>query len=372
MIDDVVIEERLRRTFDAIGRRAAVDSAESTALVEALSRPTRKRRPRPLLVAIATIVAICVGSLVVAVARSDSHRTKSGVAVSPTTSRATTHNAWCGAISRNEAIVRGIAYGSVIISAANARAKLVSLAELLHAKNNPLLPTDPQAHLGAHQRFWVVELRPTGRSQGPYTWGIVALDATTGDVVAENQGPETGPGGLVSEPRIEPPYWNALPDHAGECAPQAPAPASASTLPLPPAGDSSASLKATAVAWAHAFLVGSLDDIRALQGPECADNTGTTLPLQVVEQYLRGERSVMATSFGRPLDEITITGVTLRSVTNSSGDALVEYDLPANVVGNDNWVNYAIHDGRWKVSDCHAPIGGSSSSAGGTVTSSVP
>jgi hypothetical protein len=80
----------------------------------------------------------------------------------------------------------------------------------------------------------------------------------------------------------------------------------------------------------------------------------------------------MAKNLGRPLDRIKIIGVAVRNVTRSSGDALVEYDLPANVEGNDNWVSYAIHDGRWKVSDCHAPIGGSSSSASSSATTTTP
>jgi hypothetical protein len=147
---------------------------------------------------------------------------------------------------------------------------------------------------------------------------------------------------------------------------------STSTVVLPPAGNTSASLEATAIAWAHAFLVGSLEDIKALQGPECADHTGDTVPVGTVRQYLRGERAVLAKHLGRPLEKITISRIALRNVTSTSGDALVEYDLPADVVGNDNWVTYAIHDGRWKVSDCHAPIGGSSSSASGTVTAPAP
>ena len=147
---------------------------------------------------------------------------------------------------------------------------------------------------------------------------------------------------------------------------------SASTMALPPAGKTITSLKATAIAWAHAFLVGSLEDIRALQGPECTDHSGTTLPIRTVNQYLRGERTVMQKYLGRPLDKIKISGVAIRNVTSSSGDALVAYDLPANVVGNDNWVSYTIHEGRWKVSDCHAPIGGSSSSKSGTVTAPTP
>ena len=76
----------------------------------------------------------------------------------------------------------------------------------------------------------------------------------------------------------------------------------------------------------------------------------------------------MAKELGRPLDEIEIKSVAIRNVTSTSGDALVEYDLAAQVVGNDNWVSYAIHDGRWKVSDCHAPIGGNSSSVSGSTT----
>jgi hypothetical protein len=144
------------------------------------------------------------------------------------------------------------------------------------------------------------------------------------------------------------------------------------TLPhvtLPP----HATLMATAVAWAHAFLVGSLDDIRALQGPECADRGGATVPIGTVNQYLSGERAVMQKYLGRPLDKINIRRVVVRNVTRATGEALVEYDLPTSLSGgNDNWVTYTIHAGRWKVSDCHAPIGGSSSSASGTVTAPTP
>ncbi len=133
-------------------------------------------------------------------------------------------------------------------------------------------------------------------------------------------------------------------------------------LSLPRAGTSTASLKATAEAWARAFLVGSPDDIRALQGPECANNTGTTQPQRIVSAFLSTERALIAKHVGRPVDRIKIEDVLVRNVTASQGDALVEYDLPANVVGNDNWVTYAVHGGRWLVADCHAPIGGESSS----------
>jgi hypothetical protein len=144
-------------------------------------------------------------------------------------------------------------------------------------------------------------------------------------------------------------------------------------VPLPPAGSTTATLTATAVAWAHAFLVGSLDDINALQSPDCADHSGTTLPIRTVNQYLSGERAVMKKYIGRPLDKIAIRGVIVRNVTTTTGEALVEYDLPTALAGNDNWVSYVVHDGRWKVSrPCRAPIGGSSSSASGTVSSPTP
>jgi hypothetical protein len=144
--------------------------------------------------------------------------------------------------------------------------------------------------------------------------------------------------------------------------------ASSTTLALPPAGSSTTDLQLTARAWANAFFVGSIDDMKALQGPECAPQTGTTVARRIAAQYLVGLRAVLRSHLGLSLDKIKVRDVLVRNVTSTTGDALVEYDLPAAVVGNDNWVNYAIHDGRWKVSDCRAPIGGESSSASSTVT----
>ena len=50
-------------------------------------------------------------------------------------------------------------------------------------------------------------------------------------------------------------------------------------------------------------------------------------------------------------------------MTATTGDAEVLYALPAAVVGNDNWVSYGYQHGKWKVTDCHYPIGGESVSA---------
>ena len=67
--------------------------------------------------------------------------------------------------------------------------------------------------------------------------------------------------------------------------------------------------------------------------------------------------------FGVALDDIKILDVQLRNVTPQSGEAQVVFDLPPAKAGNDNWVGYALYNGRWKVADCHAPIGGQSVSA---------
>jgi hypothetical protein len=133
-------------------------------------------------------------------------------------------------------------------------------------------------------------------------------------------------------------------------------------MTLPAAGTSTADLRATALAWAHAFLIGSAADMKALQGPECTSPSEPTIAASTVSMYLRGMRVGMQAHFGLPLDKIRIRGVVVRNVTATTGDALVEYDLPAAVVGNDDWVSYAVHAGRWKVADCHAPIGGESTS----------
>jgi heat shock protein HslJ len=74
------------------------------------------------------------------------------------------------------------------------------------------------------------------------------------------------------------------------------------------AGDKSvASLKAAALAWSNAFLTGTSADIFAMEGAECTPTTSMTLSGSTIAAYLAGE-------------------------------------------------------GGWKVADCHAPIGGSSSS----------
>jgi hypothetical protein len=127
-----------------------------------------------------------------------------------------------------------------------------------------------------------------------------------------------------------------------------------------------AALRAAAIAWAKAFLTGTLKDVQRLQGPECKAPANSTLPKETVALYFRGLRRVMRHLLGRPLDKIRIRGVEVRNITSTSGEAQVLYDLPKSKVGNDNWVEFRLHHGRWKVANCHAPIGGNSTSSSGS------
>ncbi len=118
-------------------------------------------------------------------------------------------------------------------------------------------------------------------------------------------------------------------------------------------------LRQAARVWSKAFLTGTVANIRSMEGASCLSTP--TLAPTVVEGYLRALRAEMEHSLGVPLASIRIKGVQVRDVTATTGDAEVQYALPASVVGNDNWVSYGYQDGQWKVTDCHAPIGGESS-----------
>jgi hypothetical protein len=131
--------------------------------------------------------------------------------------------------------------------------------------------------------------------------------------------------------------------------------------------DTPAGLQSAATSWAHAFLTGTAADISSLESAEC--RSSTNLDSSTVAAYLKAERAGMARYFGEPLSSIKVTSVEVRNFAPSSGEAEVQYDLPAAKVGNDNWVTYEYQGGRWKVSDCHAPIGGESSSSGSSSAS---
>jgi hypothetical protein len=129
------------------------------------------------------------------------------------------------------------------------------------------------------------------------------------------------------------------------------------------ADDPAAGVRAAALKWEHVFLMGTPKQIIAMQGPECRGTSSTTQPKQVLEQYLAGERALIRKVLGVPLRKVPVRGVELRDVTATRGSAQVLYDLPESKAGNSNWVEFRLHGGKWKVSDCHAPIGGHSSAA---------
>jgi len=97
-----------------------------------------------------------------------------------------------------------------------------------------------------------------------------------------------------------------------------------------------------------------------MEGASCL--TTSHVSPTVLEAYLKATRVEMEHYLGVPLASIRIKGVQVRNVTATTGDAEVQYALPASVVGNDNWVSYGYKDGQWKETNCHAPIGGESSS----------
>ena len=102
-------------------------------------------------------------------------------------------------------------------------------------------------------------------------------------------------------------------------------------------------------------------DIRGMEGAPCL--SPTTASSMGMESYLTGMRAALEQHLGASLGSIGIKGVHVRNVTATTGDAEVQYSLPASVVGNNNWVSYGYQNGKWKVTSCHAPIGGDSQSA---------
>jgi hypothetical protein len=132
---------------------------------------------------------------------------------------------------------------------------------------------------------------------------------------------------------------------------------------------SSDGVRAAALAWAHAFLTGTPLDIYNLQGPECLTGVKPTpANIPAAAAALQQERSGLEQHVGMSMAAVQakITGASVRNVTDTTAEATVEYDLPASVTGNDNWVTYELIDGKWKVQDCRPPFGGSGDSASGS------
>jgi len=144
-----------------------------------------------------------------------------------------------------------------------------------------------------------------------------------------------------------------------------------SSTSIPTGASPTAKLRAAALAWAHAFLTGTVIDQYDLQGPDCLTGVKPT-PSKVAAATaeLRQERAQLEQRLGvsTATIESKIDGVSTRNVGDKSGEAEVRYDLPVSVTGNDNWVTYQLVGNQWKVQDCHPPFGGSGSSSTAATT----
>jgi hypothetical protein len=134
---------------------------------------------------------------------------------------------------------------------------------------------------------------------------------------------------------------------------------SSSSVALPAPREPVGSIQAAAVSWARAFLTGTVADLKGMEGRECTANTPQYSPA-FLSTYLEADRENLERSMGVPINQIRIIGVTTQNVTATQGQAEVLYNLPSSKAGNDNWVTYQIENGRWKETNCHAPIGGES------------
>jgi hypothetical protein len=128
-----------------------------------------------------------------------------------------------------------------------------------------------------------------------------------------------------------------------------------SAAPSPPQSGV-AGLKLAARAYAQAVLNGRFTSLEHSLSPECKATD------HVTAQNLPAAITIWEKSLGRSFGTIRITGVDVRDVTESGGQADVSYRPPA---GNDNWVSYVLENGQWKVGgQCAVPIGTFRSSPG--------
>ena len=92
-------------------------------------------------------------------------------------------------------------------------------------------------------------------------------------------------------------------------------------------------LKGTAIATAKAWLTGTADDIMRYEGPACGPKQRADVTPAKAAAALKELRAPLESLVGRPLKTVKIRGVRVRNVTASSGEAEVEYNLPASVAG---------------------------------------
>ena len=119
-------------------------------------------------------------------------------------------------------------------------------------------------------------------------------------------------------------------------------------------------LRTAAAEYARAWLSVDLAAITRSHGPGCGNGgSRPAIDDKALAPEAREMRSKLEQQLGVPLSSIKVRGVLVRKVTRATGEAEVEYNQPIRVTGDDNWVAYELHDGRW-TNDCKLPIGSGS------------
>ncbi len=122
-----------------------------------------------------------------------------------------------------------------------------------------------------------------------------------------------------------------------------------------PSSSGRTTLKQAALTYARATLTGGYADLEASLSTECRATD------HVTAQNLGAARSFWEKQLGLSFNSIRITGVKFQDVTSTSGQAEVQYNPAA---GNNNWVDYVLHGGKWEVGGkCAVPIGNFESSS---------
>ncbi|MSV81239.1 MAG: hypothetical protein F2681_14515 [Actinobacteria bacterium] len=120
-------------------------------------------------------------------------------------------------------------------------------------------------------------------------------------------------------------------------------------------------LRTDARRYAETFLRGTADDINSWHSSSCTD--------AITPDELVRVRAGIQQAIGSPADSIAITGTQVRDLGGGHAQASVTTDLPPAQEGNDNWINYQLEAGRWRVVDCTMlPFGGHSTSTDSTAT----
>jgi hypothetical protein len=123
-------------------------------------------------------------------------------------------------------------------------------------------------------------------------------------------------------------------------------------------------MEQAARAYVDAFLHGTTAQVASFYSSSCTD------PL--TDSQLGEVRSEIETAADRPLASITTDKILTRKFDGSRGEVSIEFNVPASVQGNDNWLVYQLENGSWRVADCNRlPFGGNSTQSSSS-SSSVP